>query len=291
MWQQCEDLVRPILAAVPGAVEFVTSRCSNAPPPPPDGSGDLCEDMNDLVRATAGFGCGMSVQAVGCEYDTGAGPLSQYCPESCGLCGGPPPPPPPPPAPDSQWLVGEEGSNNCPEGFETISSPADCETAALATGFEFNDPPQSYCCGHDKPSGCWAGRLGKANFNDVVPGAAFAGGRLLCRRSETDDPAAGGGGSPGDAGGATACGGSALRVHGGEAVRSPRPYTGNLDCEWLITCPQSRGSPSHASLQFTSFSTETETDVLHIFSGGIGSTTPLLVGGTGTRAHCQEKRS
>ena len=190
------------------------------------------------------------------------------------------------PAPDPQWLVGEEGSNDCPEGFEKISSPADCETAALATGFEFNDPPESYCCGQDKPSGCWAGMLNKVNFNDVMPGAAFARGRLLCRMSETEDPAAGGGGSPGDAGGATACGGSALRVHGGEAVRSPHPYTGNLDCEWLVTCPQSPGSPSHASLQFTSFSTETNTDVVHIFSGGIGSTTPLLVGGTGTRAHC-----
>ena len=128
MWQQCEE-AQNILAAVPGAVEFVTSRCSNAPPPPPDGSGDLCEDMNDLVRATAGFGCGMSVQAVGCEYDTGAGPLSQYCPESCGLCGGPPPPPPPPPPPaipGAERMEGTAGSG--------CMSARSCDQLQAATG-------------------------------------------------------------------------------------------------------------------------------------------------------------
>jgi len=53
----------------------------SAEPPPP-----VCEDNNALVSATAGSECPDLVPIVGCEYETGAGPLSLYCPLTCGNC-------------------------------------------------------------------------------------------------------------------------------------------------------------------------------------------------------------
>ena len=53
-----------------------------APPPAP-----ACEDNNALVSSQDPFlDCPTLVPEVGCDYDTGAAPLSFFCPLSCGSC-------------------------------------------------------------------------------------------------------------------------------------------------------------------------------------------------------------
>ena len=107
-----------------------------APPPAP-----VCEDNNALVSATAGMDCPTLVPLVSCEYDTGAGPLSTYCPLTCGVCEVPPPPPPPGPVYGMSY-------NTCADA-NIISSADECIAAAASIGVNFASE-----AGSEWASGC-----------------------------------------------------------------------------------------------------------------------------------------
>ena len=50
------------------------------------GVGPVLEDDNDSV---SGFGgCAGAVAALGCDFIFAGSPISEYCPETCGECGG-----------------------------------------------------------------------------------------------------------------------------------------------------------------------------------------------------------
>ena len=70
-----------------------------------------CEDNDDLVSGQSGYTCAQTVGAVGCDYATGSGPLSNFCPATCDTC--------------------PEGSSGCAEEGPPASCSAQCADAFL----------------------------------------------------------------------------------------------------------------------------------------------------------------
>merc|ERR1711988_1033382 len=75
------------------------------------------------------------------------------------------------------YIIGEQGENGCPSGYDLIASETECRAAATAVGEEF------FTTGNwaTSPAGCFYSKLDGAFFNAHPTGSAHTRQATICK--------------------------------------------------------------------------------------------------------------